>query len=80
MPCFGQDKKGLPPTPDTLRLGCSYHLHSSHRFLSTWGAVTMLDKKKKKKTQTFLFRHSVRDHVYLEAGMAWESIQLDDNA
>ena len=26
-------------------LGCSYHLHSSHHFLSTWGAV-MLEKKK----------------------------------
>ena len=37
---------GLPPTPDTLRLGCNYHLHSSHRFLSTLGAVTMLEKKK----------------------------------
>ena len=24
---------------------CCYHLHSSHRFLSTWGAV-MLEKKK----------------------------------
>ena len=22
-------------------LGCSYHLHSSHRFLSTWGAVIL---------------------------------------
>ena len=43
------DEKGLPPTPDTLRLGCSYHLHSSHRFLSTWGAVTMLEERKKKK-------------------------------
>ena len=30
-------------------LGCSYHLHSGHRFLSTWGAVMMLEKKKKKK-------------------------------
>ena len=44
--CYGQDEKGLPPTPDTLNLGCTYHLHSSHRFLSTWGAVTMLEKKK----------------------------------
>ena len=30
-------RNGLPPTPDTLHLGCSYHLHSSHRFLSTLG-------------------------------------------
>ena len=37
-------QNGLPPTPDTLHLGCSYHLHSSHHFLSTLGAV-MLEKK-----------------------------------
>ena len=41
MLCYGQDEKGLPPTPDTLHLGCSYHLHSSHRFLSTCGAVML---------------------------------------
>ena len=41
-------RNDLPPTPDTLHLGCSYHLHSSHRFLSTCGAV-MLEKKKKKR-------------------------------
>ena len=34
----------LPPTPNILYLGCSYNLHSSHHFLSTWGAV-ILDKK-----------------------------------
>ena len=27
-------------------LGCSYHLHSIHRFLSTWGAVKKKTKKK----------------------------------
>ena len=43
--CYGQDEKGLPPTPNTLHLGCTYHLHTSHRFLSTWGAVTMLEKQ-----------------------------------
>ena len=36
-------QNGLPPTPNTLHLGCSYHLHSSHHFLSTWGAI--LQKK-----------------------------------
>ena len=41
-------QNGLPPTTDTLHLGCSYHLHSSHHFLSTWGAV-MLEKNWKKK-------------------------------
>ena len=40
-------RNGLPPTPDTLHLGCSYHLHSSHHFLSTWGVV-MLEKKKER--------------------------------
>ena len=51
MVCNGQDEKGLPPTPDTLHLGCSsYHLHSSQRFLSTWGAV-MLEKEKETKTK-----------------------------
>ena len=34
----------LPSTPDTLNLGCSYHLHSGHCFLSTWDVV-MLEKK-----------------------------------
>ena len=42
--CCGQDEKGLPPTRDTLHLGCSYHLVFSHCFLSTWSAV-MLKKK-----------------------------------
>ena len=37
-------QNGLLPTPNTLHLGCSYHLHSSHCFHSTWGAV-MLKKK-----------------------------------
>ena len=40
-------RNGLPPTPDTLHFGCRYHMHSSHHFLSTWGAV-MLEKKDKK--------------------------------
>ena len=37
------ERNGLPPVPDTLHLGCSCHLHSSHHFLSTWGVV-MLEK------------------------------------
>ena len=51
--CYGKDEKGLPSTPDTLRLGCSYHLHSSHHFLSTWGVV-MLGKKNKKHHTAYL--------------------------
>jgi len=34
-------EKLLPPTPDTLHLGCSYHLCSSHHFLFIWGAVML---------------------------------------
>ena len=34
-------QNGLPPTPNTLHLGCSYHLHSSHHFLSTWRAIML---------------------------------------
>jgi len=34
-------QNGLPPTPDSLYLGCSCHLYSSQRFLSTWGAVML---------------------------------------
>ena len=47
MLCYGLwgGRNGLPPTPDTLHLGCSYHLHSSHRFLSTWGAKKQKQKK-----------------------------------
>ena len=28
-------QNGQPPTPVSLHVGCSYHLHSSHHFLST---------------------------------------------
>ena len=34
-------QNGLPPTPVSLHLGCSYHLHSSHHFLSTWHAIML---------------------------------------
>ena len=38
----------MPPTTDNLHFGCSYHLHSSHHFLSTWDAVILdLDKERK---------------------------------
>ena len=30
----------------TLHLGCSYHLHSIHRFLSTWSAVLLTKKER----------------------------------
>ena len=41
-------QNGLLPTLNIFHLGCSYHLHSSHHFLSTWGVV-MLEKEKKRK-------------------------------
>ena len=34
-------RNGLPPAPDTLNLGCSYPLYSSHHFLSTWGVIML---------------------------------------
>ena len=49
--CTGQN--GLPPTPDTLHFGCSYCLHPSHPFFSSWGAVMLEKKKKTKKTNNF---------------------------
>ena len=39
MVSYAQDKI---PTPNTLQLGCSYHLHSIHHFLPTWGAVRLV--------------------------------------
>ena len=64
----------LPPTSNTLHLGCSYHLHSSHRFLSTWGVV-MLEKKlhpkwKKKVMKVAneskgMLRKATKVHVYV---------------
>ena len=44
-------RNGLPPTPDSLHLGCSCHMHSSLCFLSIWGAVMLItpqvERKKK---------------------------------
>ena len=39
------------PTPDTLHLGCSYHLHSSHHFFPLGMRLRMLKKKSNNKTQ-----------------------------
>ena len=41
---------GLHPILCTWDAVASYHLHSSHRFLSTWGVV-MLEKIKKHKKE-----------------------------
>ena len=46
-------QNGLRPAPDNLHLGCSYHLHSSHSFLSTWGVVMLEKEKKKEKKVVF---------------------------
>ena len=40
-------------------LGCSYHLYSSHHFLSTWGAVMVTNKIKKADDFTVKFSPSV---------------------
>ena len=43
-------------------LGRSYHLHSSHHFLSTWGAVTLVtplvERKKKKESKVMNVENS----------------------
>ena len=49
--CYGQDEIGLPPTPDTSHLGCSYFLHSSHHFLSTLGAVMLKQQQQQQQQQ-----------------------------
>ena len=59
-------RKGLPPIPDTWHLGCSYHLHSSHCFLSTWGVGVQLcwkKKKKKKKKRRIIIDNRVVTYV-----------------
>ena len=59
----------LPPTPDTFHLGCSYHLHSSHWFLSTWDAVmleTIQKKRKWKMEQVTKFSEWKQTHVWME--------------
>ena len=43
-------------TSDTLHLGCSYHLHSSHRFLSICGAVMLKNKKIKIKKEQCMMK------------------------
>ena len=48
-----------PPTPDSLHLGSSYHLHSSHRFLSTWRSAKK-EKRKKVDRCNFVSISSVR--------------------
>ena len=73
--CAGQN--GLRPAPDNLHLGCSYHLYSSHRFLSTWGVLMLetnkknikkilltcsMQSKKKKKKKT---GKKIQDHLIL---------------
>ena len=55
-------RNGLPPTPDILYLGCSYHLHSSHRFLSTSGVV-MLEKKQTNKQKKQEEKHNKEMYV-----------------
>ena len=43
------ERNGLPPSPDTLNLGCSYYLHSSHFPLGVrlCSKITVPTEKKK---------------------------------
>jgi len=62
IPCSRVYLQPHTHTPSFMgrHLGWSYHLHFSHRVLSTWGAV-MLKKKKHNKT----FVHNIYIHVHL---------------
>ena len=68
--CTG--RSGLPPAPDTLQFGFSYHLHTSHRFPSTWGAV-MLKRKKEGKNEKLKEREKERKKKRMK-----ESQKIDD--
>ena len=64
-----EGRNALPPTHNTLHLGCSYHLHSTHRFLSTWGVVT-LEKNGKKVLKVDIGNACFQGcHIYLYAPM-----------
>ena len=41
--CYVQDEMACHLHPILLHLGCNYYLHSSHCFLSTWGAVMLIN-------------------------------------
>ena len=65
-------RNGLPPTPDTLNLGCSYYLHSSHRFLSTWGAVMLETNQNKTQVKDTQFEALYsQDHLAQGGGLLY---------
>ena len=55
-------QNGLRPAPDNLHLECSYHLHFSHRFLSTWGVVML----KKEETKCANQRSGMESNIHAE--------------
>ena len=60
-------RQSLPPTPDTCHFRCSYCLHPSHAFLSTWGAIVLETQKKKKE------KKGERKKAWRAAGTSKES-------
>jgi len=72
---------GMPPTPDTLHLGCSYHLHSSHCFLSTWGAGMLVTTQEERKKIKVMLRKATKVHVCVQCFsllfQAWKDLKFD---
>ena len=59
---------GLPPTPDTLHLGCSYHLHPScfpsFHLGVLLGSKNKKKKQKKKLTKKLLIVFQINKHMW----------------
>ena len=58
---------GLPPTPNTLHLGCSYHLHSSHHFLST---------QEKFLSTNHIAENTICSATYLSSGICFSALLI----
>ena len=64
---------GLPPTPNTLHLGCSYHLDSSHHFFfplkrNFFPPITS------QKTQSVVQHTYLQAYVYARLPYGWERL------
>ena len=60
----------LRPAPDNLHLRCSYHLHSSHSLLSTWGVVMLETKTKNKQKKNAVSNPGPKVYIICACWMA----------
>ena len=60
----------LPPTPSILHLGCSYHLHFNHCFLSTCCAVILVTPQVESKNNSNEWK-ATKVHVYVQYFSLW---------